>query len=67
MTTTLLLRTNLVKQLEIIFNCKEAINPIYDNGDVSFSHNTDHCDYTDSSLCNPHNKHIITGDLLKSH
>ena len=28
-----------------------------------FCLNTDKCDCADSSFCNPHYKHIITGDL----
>ena len=57
----------MVKQLEIILNCKEAVNPIYDDEDGSFSLNIGQCDCTNSSLSDPHHKHIITGDLLKSH
>ena len=46
-----------------MLNYKEAVNSIYAEQDVSFCLNTDQCDCTDSSFCNLHHKHIITGDL----
>ena len=43
-----------------ILNYKEAVNTIYTDEGVSFSHNTDHqCDCTSSALCGPHHKDII--------
>ena len=46
-----------------IVNYKEAVNYLYVDEDVSFSLYTNQCDCADSSFCDPHHKHIITGDL----
>ena len=45
-----------------ILNYKEAVDSIYAD-DVSFCLSTDQCHCADSSFCDPHHKHIITGDL----
>ena len=47
-----------------ILNYKEAVNSIYVDEEVFFCLNTDQCDCADSSVWDPHHKHIITGDLL---
>ena len=46
-----------------ISNYKEAVNSIYVDGNVSFYLITVQCDCTDTSFCDPHHKHTITGDL----
>ena len=46
-----------------ILNCKDAVNFIYADEAECFFLNTDQCDCADSSSCDPHHKHIITGDL----
>ena len=46
-----------------MLNNKEAVNSIYLDEDVSFYVNTDQYDCVNSSFCDPHHKHIITGDL----
>ena len=46
-----------------MLNNKEAVNSIYLDEDASFYVNTDQYDCVNSSLCDPHHKHIITGDL----
>ena len=54
----------LVKTIRnIILNCKGAVNFIYADETECFFLNTDQCDCADSSTCDPHHKHIITGDL----
>ena len=45
-----------------ILNYKETVNSIYGKEDVSFCLNTDQCDFADSSFCDSHHKHIISGD-----
>ena len=46
-----------------IVNYKEAVNYLYVDENVSFFLYTDQCDCADSFFCDPHHKHIITGDL----
>ena len=41
----------------------EAVKSIYSDEDASFCLNTDQFDCPDSSFCDPHHKHIITGNL----
>ena len=60
MTTILMLHTDLVKRLEIKY---ESCHSIYIDEDVPFCINTNQCDCADSSICDPHHQHIITGDL----
>ena len=44
-------------------NCKDAVHSIYIDEEVSFSLNTDLCECEKSNYCDPHHKHIITGQL----
>ena len=46
-----------------ILNYKETVNSISVDEEVSFCLNTDTCDCAESEFCDPHHKHIITGDL----
>lgn len=48
-----------------ILNYKEAINSIHIDidEDVSVIHNLPSCDCSSSRFCDPHHKHIVTGDL----
>ena len=46
-----------------ILNYKDVVKSIYVDEEVPFSLNTDLCDNENSKSCNPHHKHIITGDL----
>ena len=64
MTTILLIHTNLVTQLKnVTLIYKEAVNSIYEDEDLTFCLNTDHCDCFDAPFCYPHHKHIIARDL----
>ena len=46
-----------------LINYKETVNSIFVDEVVTFSLNTDNCDCGQSRFCDPHRKHIITGDL----
>ena len=46
-----------------ILNYQETVDSIYVDDEVSFSLNTQSCDCQNSNFCDPHHKHIITGDL----
>jgi len=47
-----------------ILNYKEAVNSItIDLEDASLIHNLPSCECPGSSFCDPHHKHIVTGDL----
>ena len=46
-----------------ILNYKDAVESIYVDDEVSFSLNTTLCECQNSPFCDPHHKHIITGDL----
>ena len=46
-----------------MLNYKEDANSIYLDEDVSFCLNTEKYDCVNSSLCDPHRKHIIKGDF----
>ena len=46
-----------------ILNYKETVNSMSVDEEVSFCLNTDTCDCAESEFCDPHHKHIITGDL----
>ena len=48
-----------------ILNYKEAINSVHIDidEDVSIVHNLPSCECSSSPFCDPHHKHIVTGDL----
>ena len=46
-----------------ILNYKETVNSILVDDEVSFSLNTDNCECQNSIFCDPHHKHVVTGDL----
>ena len=46
-----------------ILNYKDTVESIYIDEDVSFITNTGDCQCSDSEFCDPHHKHIVTGDL----
>ena len=46
-----------------ILNYKETVHDIVVDDEVSFGLNTSPCDCQNSKFCDPHHKHIITGDL----
>ena len=46
-----------------ILNYKQTVNDIQVDDEVSFSLNTDTCMCNESTFCDPHHKHIVTGDL----
>ena len=46
-----------------ILNYKETVESIYVDEDVSFTLNSESCNCSESSFCDPHHNHVITGDL----
>ena len=46
-----------------ILNYKDTVESIYVDDEVSFIRDTTPCDCESSTFCDPHHKHIITGDL----
>ena len=58
---------NLAKRLETKkIKLQRPCNFLYADEDVFFCLNSDQCDCANSSFCDPHYKHIITGDLRKN-
>ena len=46
-----------------ILNYKETVESIFIDDEVSFINNAGECNCLESNFCDPHHKHIITGDL----
>ena len=46
-----------------IFNYKQTVEDIRVDEEVSFTLNTDLCKCKESKFCDPHHKHVVTGDL----
>ena len=46
-----------------ILNYKDTVESIYVDDEVSFTRDTTPCECESSTFCDPHHKHIITGDL----
>ena len=46
-----------------ILNYKDTVESIYIDDEISFTRDTSSCECESSTFCDPHHKHIITGDL----
>ena len=56
-------RLNSEKQYAVTAKCKETVSSMFIGGKLAFSIALDQCDCTCSTFCDPHQKHIIIGDL----
>ena len=46
-----------------ILNYKKTVESVFVDDEISFALDSEPCDCENSQFCDPHHKHVITGDL----